>query len=90
MQGLLCEFVENDLSPAQVRKQYRHNLSSTNRTWRVRADAKHHGAYAQPISWNMTTQDIVFAGHGSYLDSVRTWAKSILQDLRASGNIRPN
>ncbi len=84
---LLIEFVENGVSPQEMRRRSRDQVDSGTRKWKVTATADSHGAYLHPIQWKMTAADVVANGIDAYCDSVRAWARSMLDTIRASGNL---
>ena len=84
---LLVEFLEAGLTPAAAVRRSRQALDSSQRSWRLTASAGKHGAYAHPVKWTTRAADVVAAGPQSYLSSIRTWAASILADLRMAGNL---
>ncbi len=84
---LLVDFVENGLTPAGARQRGREQASSDTRSWKVTARPGDRGAYPHPVQWRMRAGDITAAGPKSYLENVPTWARNILADLRASGNL---
>lgn len=85
--GLLVDFVETGLSTGELRRRNRHQLSSSQRDWRITASPGSHASYARPPDWTLRAADVVAAGPGSYVGSVRDWAASVLADLRLSGNL---
>ncbi len=84
---LLVEFVERGTTTETVRAANRDRVDSGQRTWRIKATRDSHGAYAHPVSWTMTAADVTAAGAQAYVESVRAWAGSVLEALKASGNI---
>jgi hypothetical protein len=84
---LLIEFVERGTSPAEIRRRGRSPVSSSTREWKVTARAGSQGAYPGPVAWTMTASQVAAAGPERYCDQVRAWARSVLVDLRASGNL---
>ena len=86
-QGLLVDFVERGLMPAQIRQQRRETVASGNRAWNITSRAGDTGRYPHPITWTMTAADVVAAGSDAYIESVRHWAELVLADLKASGNL---
>jgi hypothetical protein len=86
---LLADFLEGGITPQEVRWRDRSALDSGNRKYKIKGTPAAHGSYDHPIEWPMTTPDVINAGVDSYCDSVRSWAQSVLQTLRASGNFPP-
>jgi hypothetical protein len=80
--GLLDDFVERGLSPAEVRQRQRERVASDRRTWKVTARPGSQGAYAQPPAWRMTAADVVVAGPENYVAQVRAWARSVYESMR--------
>ena len=78
---LLSDFLERGLTPEQVRKRSRNTVNSSTRTWKITGTPSSHGAYEHPIAWTMTAVDVIEDGKVNYCDSVRTWARSVLEDL---------
>lgn len=85
--GLLVDFLERGLTPAQVRTRNRSRVDSGKRTFRITGTPEHHGAYTHPVAWTMTASDVVAGGLDTFVDNVRVWARSILDALRESGNL---
>jgi hypothetical protein len=83
---LLEDFLERGLSPAQARAHNRVKLDSGNRTWKIKGAPGSQGAYEHPIRWTLTAGAVVAGGIEAYCDSVRAWARSVLADLKSSGN----
>lgn len=86
-QGLLVEFVEQGISPQQMRQRMSKEVDSGSRQFRIKGTPDSHGAYAFPVEWSMAAADVVAAGVGQYYESVRAWAAGVLQSLRVSGNL---
>lgn len=84
---LLSDFVERGVSTQEIRRQKSSEVASTTRFWKVRSSPGAFGAYSHPIAWRFTAQDVVLAGPDQYIESVRSWAQAILDDLRSSGNL---
>ena len=84
---LLVEFVERGVSPQAVRQRVARALDSGVRRHKIKGTAGSHGAYAHPVTWSTTATDVVAAGIDHYNDTVRAWARSVLQSLQDSGNL---
>ncbi|WP_119072798.1 DUF5946 family protein [Aggregatilinea lenta] len=84
---LLVEFAERGVSPAEMRRRQRDTVDSGKRGWRVTARPDAHGAYTHSPAWTMVARDVVAGGVDQYEDNVRAWARSILDALKASGNL---
>lgn len=83
---LLAEFVDQDISPAEMVKRNQGKIDSGKRTWKITSRPDAHGAYPKPIQWEMTAADVVSAGSDRYRENVRAWARSIRQSLNTSGH----
>jgi hypothetical protein len=86
-QQLLVEFVERGVSPVEIRRRSRVQVDSGNRSWKIKGTADAYGLYARPVEWTMTAADVVAGGSERYCDNVRVWARSVLDNLRQSGNL---
>lgn len=84
---MLAQFIEEGVSPRQMRQQLQSSVDSGQRTHPITARPGHAGAYAYPVVWRLTVADVVAAGADAYIPSVRGWASSILAALRESGNL---
>jgi uncharacterized OB-fold protein len=74
-------------TPTEMRRMIGEKVNSTNRKWKIRGTETAHGSYQHPVQWTMTAHDVVLAGADHYVQSVRVWAQSIYDALKASGNI---
>jgi hypothetical protein len=83
----LVDFIENGVSPQEMRNRIAPQVNSNNRDFKIRATPESAAHYPYPIVWSMTAKDIVNAGMDHYYVSVRQWATSILADLRQSKNL---
>ena len=84
---MLVDFLENDVSPQQMRRKISTQVDSGTRKHKITGTPDSHGTYEHPVQWSMTCADVVAAGIENYYDSVDQWAASVLQDLRDSGNL---
>jgi hypothetical protein len=84
---LLVDFLERGLTTQEVRRRYRAALDSGNRTHKIKGTPESHGAYERPVGWTMTAVDVTNGGAERYVESVKRWAQSVLDCLRASGNL---
>lgn len=82
---LLTDFWEGGVTPEEVRKRNRAKLDSGTRTWKVKGTPASHGVYDPPMQWTMTAAHVIAGGVDNYCDSVRTWARSVYEALKASG-----
>ncbi len=85
---MLVDFLENDISPQQMREKIQKQVDSGARKYRVKGTADNHGKYDSPVVWSMTCADVIAAGIENYYASVEKWAQSVLQNLRESGNLK--
>jgi len=87
---LLYEFLEVGVPPQQIRRRDGRKLASQNRKWKIKATEKSRGSYQNEIHWKMVTKDVVFAGKNNYCHSVRKWAKTTYEILKATNNFGIN
>ena len=83
--GLLIDFVERGLDPAEVRSRSRERVASDKRLWSVSARPGNRGSYAGRPAWTFTVADVVAGGPSHYIRNVRFWARSTLTALKAAG-----
>jgi hypothetical protein len=74
---LLAAFLDTGLGPQQIRRRDSQRAASGNRKWTVTARPGDVGSYDSPVSWPITVTDIVQEGKEQYIQSVRSWARSI-------------
>lgn len=84
---LLDDFLEGGFTTEQVRKRDRATLNSHERTWKIKGTAASHGVYDLPMHWTMTAANVIAGGVDKYCDGVRTWARSVYEALKTSGNL---
>lgn len=84
---LMVDFVERGASPGKVRAQNAARVSSSNRGRKIKGKPGARGSYAHPVDWTMIAADVTAAGAEHYIESVQAWARSILQSLRAAGEL---
>jgi hypothetical protein len=75
---LLRRFVEEGLTPEEVRRRYRHELDSGNRTISFTRGPKLEAVAA--IHWSFTVERIRLDSPEHYCADVWEWARSILAD----------
>jgi hypothetical protein len=85
--NLLIDFVERGVSPQETRKRHKGKVDSGKRKWKIEGTPESFGSYERPIHWTLTAVDVIADGPGPYCDKVHAWAQSVLQVLRASGNL---
>jgi len=78
---LLDDFLEQGISPQEVRQQRGAEVNSRTRTWKIKGTPESHGSYDPPIRWTRTARDVVSGGADHYCESVQTWARSIYEAL---------
>lgn len=83
--GLLHDFVIGGLTTEEVRRRQREMLSSTNRTWKVASTTSDRGKYDRPIAWKIIAADVVAGGPDEYVENVRAWAASVLEQIALPG-----
>lgn len=83
---LLAVFLERGVMTEEVRRSNRATLDSRARTWKIKGMSTSHGDYNPPIQWTITAANVIADGVDNFCDSIRTWARSVLEDLKASGN----
>jgi hypothetical protein len=86
---LLVDFLERGLTPSKVRQRDRDKLDSGQRDFKITGTPDSHGVYAHPVTWTMTTTEIIAGGVAAYCDNVRAWARSVYESLKASDNLTP-
>lgn len=84
---LLVSFLEEGLTPHQVRRRIAKAVDSGSRTYKIKGTSTSHGVYAHPVHWTMTAADVTAAGLDRYYIEVKAWADSILKSLRESANL---
>lgn len=85
--GLLVDFVEHGKNPAELLRHSRAQVDSNRRKWKVTAHPGAFGGYPHPVSWSMTTSDVLAGGIENYVESINRWATAVLADLRTAGNL---
>lgn len=86
--GLLVDFVEGGLTPAEARRRNRSKVDSSRREYKIKATPTSHGVYKHPVAWTMTAGDVVAGGAEAYRESVREWARSVISAIRRSEQTR--
>lgn len=79
---LLFDFIEQGLTPAEVRQRNRDKLDSGKRNWKVKGTSDSQGSYDRPIEWQMTAADVIAGDSHNYIDNVRAWAQSVHEVLK--------
>lgn len=83
---LLADFLERGFTTEEVRRRNRDAVNSGTRTWKIKGTPASHGIYDPPIQWTLTAANVIEGGVDNYCDSVRTWARSVYEALKASGH----
>jgi len=81
---LLAEFLENGVTPGDVRRRDRQKLDSNVRKYKITGTSASHGVYQLPIHWTMTAADVIAGGPALYDHHVKKWAGSVLAAIKAS------
>ena len=85
--GLLLDFLERGVTPAQALQRDHDAVDSGKRKFKITGTPERHGSYAYPVAWTITASDMVASGQEAFVGNVHVWARSILNALRASGNL---
>lgn len=80
---LLTQFLEEGVTPAQIRKQKRLQVDSGRRTWKIKGTATAFGAYGRAIEWAITAADVVAKGPDNYCNHVKAWAHSVHEAIKS-------
>jgi hypothetical protein len=86
---MLVEFIEREVTPQDMRQKLRNQVDSSTRKFKIKGTPEDHGRYQNPVEWQMTAADAVAGGIDNFIDNVQTWAYSVNNSLKASGNL-PN
>ncbi|XUX00207.1 MAG: DUF5946 family protein [Dehalogenimonas sp.] len=85
--GLMVEFLENGITPDTIRHGEAKNVRNSRRKWPITPRGSTSGTYRCPPKWTMTVKDVIAGGLECYPTSVKTWARSVFEALKESGNI---
>lgn len=85
----LIDAVEKGLPPAEIRRRGRDAVASDKRDWKVTGTPERHGSYSKPVPWSLRAADVVAAGKERYSASVTAWSTSVLDALKAAGEVPP-
>lgn len=83
----LVEFMRDPLAYARHGAYDRKQLGSDVRTWKIAGTEEEHAAYASEPLWTMHASDVVRGGLSNYVENVKKWSDSVIDALRASGNL---
>lgn len=84
---LLVGFLEQGLSPQEIRRRNSAQLDSGARKFKITARPGSIGSYEHPVKWTMTAADVTAGGADHYIDNVQAWARSVYDALVKSGNL---
>jgi|SRR5579871_2122543 len=84
---LLVAFVEQQVTPQEMRRRLSGAVDSGKRAWKISGTPDAHGAYARPIHWPITVGHITAGDLDGYIERVQAWVRSALEALKASGNL---
>jgi hypothetical protein len=87
---LLGRYVVENITPQQVRAEYKHSLDSGNRRYKITGTAASHGVYAHPVNWTTTIAEVIMGGLEGYCERVEAWSRSVYEALVNSGNYSPS
>ena len=79
---LLAAFLDEGLTPQQVRVNNRSRVDSSRRNWKIKGTPASHGAYGHPMNWTMTAAEVVAGGAANYCENVRRWARSVQEAIK--------
>jgi hypothetical protein len=84
---LLSGFLDGGISPQEVRRRDSQKLDSGVRKYKIKGTPASHGVYPSPILWTVTAADVIAGGPALYDQNVKKWARSVLDALKASGQL---
>lgn len=84
---MLIQFVEDGVTPQQMRKKIGKAVDSGVRKHKITGTPESHGEYVHPVTWTKTAADVTSGGVENFYANVRQWAASILAALRESGEV---
>lgn len=84
---LLVDFLTTGITPSAMRQKIRGDVDSGVRKFKIKSTAESFGTYEYPVQWTMTAASVTTGGVDTYCDNVKAWAQSILESLKASGNL---
>ena len=83
---LLAEFLVDQVTPQEARKQMLAKLRADGRKPKIKGTKDAKGSYTGQMLWSMTARDVVTGGVANYCENVRKWAQVIFEKLKATGN----
>ena len=88
---LLREFLVENKSPLEIKKQNKYSVNSGNRKWKITSrDGK---AFIARCKWAKTILDVNLNSSTTYRDTIITWARAALEDsesISLAMNINPS
>ncbi len=82
-QTLLRRFIEEGVTPAEMRRRNREMMDSGKRDWSLKPKGQP-ASYDRPMSWPMTVGDAAGASLEGYVERVTAWADAVLTTLKES------
>jgi hypothetical protein len=79
--SMLKAFVEDRVSPVEMRRRNRDIVASDKRGWKISNGEP--GSHGQQIAWPVTIVDVAPLGLDRYAERVEAWARSVHQTLKA-------
>jgi hypothetical protein len=77
---ILKAFVEDGVTPAEMRKRNRDRVDSGKRDWKVSGGQP--ASHGQTFVWRLTIMDVAPFGLDGYTERVQQWARSIHETLK--------
>jgi Family of unknown function (DUF5946) len=84
---MLVEFIEQDVTPQEMRRRIRPQVDSQVRKFKITRTPENHGEYLYPVIWEMTSAGVVSGGIDNFVNNENIWAKSVYNSLKSSGNL---
>lgn len=82
---MLAQFIQEGVTPAEMRRQKRARLDSGKRTWSVTKGAKL--SEFDSIAWSRTIAGVRLDNPDIYCEDVKEWAKSVLEDTASISSL---
>lgn len=79
MRQLLIEFLLENKSPLEVRKQNRSVVDSSNRTWKI--STRNNQPVIGKLRWTKTILDVRHETAAQYCADIAAWARASLEDV---------
>lgn len=84
---LMGQFISDEVSPKQVRRQNRQTLDSGKRSFKIAGTPEAQGVYTAPVRWTTTAGDVTAGGVDGLCARVQAWAHTVYAALKRSGNL---